>query len=212
MGDVTKACNGCRLVLSREAFAKDRRNRDGLQGRCKECNALYREQNRERMNEYFREHYAANRERRAELGKLWYEANKEQHAAAGARYREEHREEIAEQQKAYRERNAERISEYRKSARLKRRVVQARRRARTVAQMGVLDELDVWAMLRDQGGLCAYCERPLNGEYQIDHIVPLKDGGPHDAMNVALACVACNASKGALPVERFMERLMGRTA
>lgn len=46
---------------------------------------------------------------------------------------------------------------------------------------------------------CEYCGarigEPTNAH--IDHIVPLNDGGPHIASNLAVACFVCNSAKGA---------------
>lgn len=57
---------------------------------------------------------------------------------------------------------------------------------------------------REGGGLvivCHYCWSPIDptdsSTCHVDHVVPRKQGGPDDEENLALACVACNLSKGA---------------
>ena len=47
---------------------------------------------------------------------------------------------------------------------------------------------------------CEYCHSParLSGlNFQIDHIIAEKHGGPTDAENLALSCIYCNSYKGA---------------
>ena len=47
---------------------------------------------------------------------------------------------------------------------------------------------------------CEYCHTParLSGlNFQIDHIIAEKHGGPTDAENLALSCIYCNSYKGA---------------
>jgi hypothetical protein len=53
---------------------------------------------------------------------------------------------------------------------------------------------------------CAYCGEtgvPLN----LDHIVPRARGGSNRVSNLACACIPCNESKGARPVEEFLAGL-----
>lgn len=50
----------------------------------------------------------------------------------------------------------------------------------------------VWQ--RDEGR-CAYCGAD-NGEFHVDHIVPVAKGGSNDPENLTIACAPCNMSKG----------------
>ena len=59
-------------------------------------------------------------------------------------------------------------------------------------------------MHSDQDGLCDYCERQLNGSYDVDHIVPLSRGGRNDWTNLAVVCEWCNNSKNAKTAEEFI--------
>lgn len=52
---------------------------------------------------------------------------------------------------------------------------------------------------------CCYCDEkdvPLN----IEHIVPKADGGTNRISNLAIACVPCNARKGAQSIEQFLAK------
>lgn len=69
---------------------------------------------------------------------------------------------------------------------------------------------DVWEMYDSQQGLCAYCESPLFGCYHVDHMVPLSRGGHDGWENLAIACIRCNTSKGALTAEEFVCRLRNK--
>lgn len=62
----------------------------------------------------------------------------------------------------------------------------------------------IWQMYEDQGGMCAYCETPLFGNFHVDHIVPLVRGGSNAWSNLAIACPSCNCSKGDKSVEEFI--------
>lgn len=53
-------------------------------------------------------------------------------------------------------------------------------------------------LLEAQGGRCAYCERPLEPrEATADHVIPRKDGGSDDILNLVAACARCNSQKWA---------------
>lgn len=48
---------------------------------------------------------------------------------------------------------------------------------------------------------CAYCgRRPPTVTLEVDHIIPLAEGGTHDPENLATSCWDCNRGKGAVPL------------
>lgn len=51
------------------------------------------------------------------------------------------------------------------------------------------------------GNCCAYCG--ISGDMQIEHVVPISQGGAHDAMNIVPACQSCNYSKRADDMEAW---------
>lgn len=60
--------------------------------------------------------------------------------------------------------------------------------------MRAWEEADTWS--------CAYCDVPFGPRAvcEVDHVVPLARGGPHDLHNLAPACSRCNLTKSdALP-------------
>lgn len=99
-----KKCGGpCKLLKSLSCFTKDKRQKDGLDRRCKDCKAA---------------NYARiDKEHRKAWRKQYYEKNKESELHKCAEYRNLHREErsryIAEYYKKFPERGAAKTAKYR---------------------------------------------------------------------------------------------------
>jgi len=72
-----KHCSKCGETKPLEAFSKDGKAKDGLQGACKTCNAAYHAANKERIAERNAKYYAANKERIAPREAAWRAANRE---------------------------------------------------------------------------------------------------------------------------------------
>ena len=65
------------------------------------------------------------------------------------------------------------------------------------------------AVWQASGGICHYCEIPLNPHnWHADHKQPVAMGGPTTLTNGAAACPPCNMEKGAMPYQEFC-RLKG---
>lgn len=62
------------------------------------------------------------------------------------------------------------------------------------------------AVYERDGHKCSYCGIE-EGPFQIDHIFPWSRGGRHELENLCVACVSCNALKGALTGDEFMGAL-----
>ena len=53
-------------------------------------------------------------------------------------------------------------------------------------------------------GYCAYCGRPLEyKDMQVDHVIPLYNGGRDELDNMLPACRSCNHYKATLSLESF---------
>lgn len=64
--------------------------------------------------------------------------------------------------------------------------------------------LGKWHMLkRAWGERCAYCNKQSN-RLQLDHIIPVAEGGATDLVNVVPACAACNSKKHAQAVASWL--------
>lgn len=73
-----KTCGKCGQSKTLGSFSRASKNKDGLQYACKACNKLYREENRDRSNEYLRDYYVrTGRNRRIarqyKVDQDWYE-------------------------------------------------------------------------------------------------------------------------------------------
>lgn len=202
--DSTKRCTKCDAVRPLTEFHRKPTYTGGYHTWCKFCvsayNKAYKAKNRERLMAADRARYWANKEEYSEKAKRRYRENPESAKRRAKERRATYPERLADEQRRYRERNQD-----------KRRLARARRRAakkngdapgRPRREHRVL-----WQMYDSQGGLCAYCEEPLFGNFHLEHMIPLSRGGAHDWMNLALACPTCNMRKGERTVEEFMERL-----
>lgn len=59
------------------------------------------------------------------------------------------------------------------------------------------------AVLRRDGCVCAYCGAAAT---EVDHIVPLIQGGSNDPGNLAAACRPCNGGKSGRTPEQWRDR------
>lgn len=102
--------------------------------------------------------------------------------AARAKYRASEKGQAAEQR-------------YRKSAKGKATVLRGVRNHHARKYLGGAPsfsiEEEVWRVYPDR--LCSYCGESAT---ELDHVVPLADGGQHVFGNLVPACRSCNASKG----------------
>jgi 5-methylcytosine-specific restriction endonuclease McrA len=149
----------------------------------------YREENRDKLNAYFKErwHSLPAEERKAKK-RAWYEANRE-HAV---RY------------------TAQWVCDNPEQAKATKAVVAHRRRERKVASGGSFTQDDLRALLKAQSYRCAYCRADLRkAKRHLDHIQPLALGGANDRTNLQWLCAPCNLSKGARDPIVFAQQ-MGR--
>ena len=119
----TKKCSKCGVEkpATPEFYHRDKNRKDGLHYDCKECNKLYRENNKEKYKEYYennkekkKEYYENNKEKILEQKKLYRENNKEKIKEKDKLRYENNKEKILEQRKLHYENNKEKISEQKK--------------------------------------------------------------------------------------------------
>jgi hypothetical protein len=46
-----------------------------------------------------------------------------------------------------------------------------------------------------QGCKCAYCSDPIQNDFSLEHVIPVKFGGRNLKVNIVLICLKCNSSK-----------------
>jgi 5-methylcytosine-specific restriction endonuclease McrA len=54
---------------------------------------------------------------------------------------------------------------------------------------------DISKLFDGWDGLCGLCKRPVEGDYHIDHIIPLSRGGLHNQNNLQITHPRCNCRK-----------------
>ena len=112
-----KVCSKCKKEKELSLFSKQKKGKNGLHSYCKSCEKEYRENNKEKLNEYFKEYYENNKEKLNEYFKEYYENNKEKHKEYCKEYRENNKEKHKEYRKEYYENNKEKIKEKHKEYR-----------------------------------------------------------------------------------------------
>ena len=213
----TKTCSKCGLPQprTREFFSPRPANSDGLEGRCKACEAKrraverveyperhkasqkrYRDSRRDWWIERARQWREAHREHIALYRRTYYDANPEARRATSRRCYHANPSHYASANRMWRLNNRERDKER-----------QHRRRARLAGAGGSYTKDDVKLQLKAQGNNCWWCGKPFKQKYQVDHRIPISRGGSNDASNIVLAHAFCNQSKKDKTPAEFMGRL-----
>jgi 5-methylcytosine-specific restriction endonuclease McrA len=78
------------------------------------------------------------------------------------------------------------------SRRIKR-SVQATYRARKLNQF--IEDVDSQIVYDMHGGMCGICKDFIEGDFHVDHVIPLSKGGMHGYINVQPAHPKCNLRK-----------------
>lgn len=77
-----------------------------------------------------------------------------------------------------------------------RRVVKRARRAREAGASGSFTWTQVMGLFLLFDRRCAYCEQPIVGQPDPDHVIPLRRGGHNSIGNILPVCHLCNSDKG----------------
>ena len=193
--DATKRCCGCGQVLLVAHFSMSRSNRDGLQTRCKGCNAANGAAWR-----------AANVDRHRAKGAAWRAANVDRHLANGAAWRAANVDRARATRAVYRQSPAGRASMRRRGAK--------RRAAFEMTPDDCRLTAEEWATIMDRCDhrcwVCGGYEEGPDGQplpLEDGHIVPLSRGGLHTAANVRPMCAPCNRGSGGQHARPFHEWL-----
>jgi DNA repair exonuclease SbcCD ATPase subunit len=182
----TKVCTKCKEEKPLTEFNKCRRNQDGLQSHCKNCQKKYRQENREQKFEYNKQYRQENREKLSELSKQYRQENREKLSELNKQWYQENREQKLEYCRRWRQDYREKCAAYR-----------SRRRA--LERNGVPDFLKE-CPAEKQRLVQIYKLRDLlteatGVEHHVDHIWPLSKGGPHWSGNLQIITAEENLSK-----------------
>jgi 5-methylcytosine-specific restriction endonuclease McrA len=186
----------------------------------------YYQANAEANREYARNYRAANPEKIREYNRAYYAANAQRLYERSRVYGLANAERLKERQRKYNAANAEKRREYRRDyyepgrQRARRaakldlyRAISNRYRARKKAADGSYTAQQIREMRAAQAGVCAYCKRQYEPYHlQIEHIIPLSQGGSNDISNICLACVTCNCSKKGRTPQQWTDRWYEREA
>ncbi len=112
----TKKCTKCgeEKPVTPEFYNRDKRLKSGIQSKCKDCQKLFRENNKEKISVQKKLWRENNKEKIKESNKLYYENNKEKISVQKKLWRENNKEKIKETAKLWRENNKGAIKEYNK--------------------------------------------------------------------------------------------------
>ena len=130
-------------------------------------------QTKEQKAAYFKAYYAANREKELARVKAFRVANSEKYLAQKKEYNTAHpNKNLACTHKA----RAEKIG------------------AKIGDTAAILIWLNGWRT--EAPVACHYCKKVSTGtDMEIDHVIPMSKGGPHDLSNLVVCCKPCNCSK-----------------
>lgn len=86
------------------------------------------------------------------------------------------------------------------------------RRAKQARASGRLCASDLRHRILESGGSCEWCGIGLvNADFELDHIISLKQRGSNTAENLAVACPDCNRQKGRKHPARFAAEISLKT-
>ena len=155
-----------------------------------------------------RERYALNREKRLAQVNEYRKANLVRYAAL-ARLRWSTQPEQRKRQQRYREANKARVAEWEKRYKQANPHTQAaarhRRRARMLGAGPGLTSAEWAEVLAEFDYRCAYCHKSSDA-LELEHMVPLVQGGSNARRNVVPACGDCNRQKGVLNAFEFLSK------
>lgn len=192
--------------------------KNGGHVRCGNCATMYnratekeyREENREKITQYNREWRARNPSYHSEYNRNWRAAHREEYLAYSAQYRAEHSDEVRRRHVDWESRHPRHAQEWAEKNRERARETVRRRRARMrMVSAYVISDRDIRRLLQRHRYCCAYCNRPLEESYHMDHVFPVSLGGSNGIGNLVPACPDCNVSKSNwfLSEWRYRDRL-----
>ena len=182
---MVKVCTGCKQSLPHSAFGPHKHSPDGLNYKCRGCRnaAAKREYGTKperviKATAYQREYAQTHAAKVAARNAAWHAAHPESHKRSVQKWQEA---------------NAEAV-------RAAKRRAESNRRARRLAAH--VEDIDPATCFARHNGHCYLCDKPIDGEYHIDHVIPLSRGGEHSYRNCAPTHPRCNLAKQArLPSE-----------
>lgn len=170
-----KRCSHCRREKPVAEFSKRKASKDGLSYNCKICEREIATASYKRQKQKKKAHQR-------------YLDNREEHLERSAQNYQENRETRLAQSKAYREANPEVA---RKSGKKRRDLMRANR-GKPYTREEIIERDSEDGIL-----ICQICGKPIEdlSQLEIDHIIPINQGGKDCYDNVRAAHKTCNISR-----------------
>lgn len=180
----------------------------GLNSQCIACRKAY-------LRDYYKAHSEEIKSHAAE----WAKGNHDKRLAIQRRYRESNRDLLRDKSRQYMRLNWRRLAPDRETLRRRHKAWRDKnpgkyshyspgrnsiRRARLRGASGQYSAADVIQKLFDQDGKCFWCGVDLDGNFHVDHVIPLSRGGSNGPENIAMTCPSCNLSKGSKTPDEFL--------
>lgn len=155
--------------------------------RASETSKEYRKKKRFIILRKKKEYYSEHKEQHSARTKAYYLKNKAEIDIYKREWYDEHKQLISEKGKIYR-------VEHKREIRAAKSNAKHTRRARLKFAKNYFVPRELIEEMYQQP--CGYCGVYVEGQMQIDHIVPIARGGSHKIGNLLPACPTCNMSKG----------------
>jgi 5-methylcytosine-specific restriction endonuclease McrA len=183
---MTLQCRACKLTKDPEQFTVFRRSPSGRSTRCRDCDTVHRNINREHIKAVKRAYYATNTEKVLAESRESYFRNREKRIATALK---------RQRQPVVQQARRERVRADYKANTAKYLARNHQRRAKVAAaELQKVTPCMLEARASVFGHACAYCGGPHE---HWDHVIPLAKGGKHCLANLRPACARCNHSKHA---------------
>ena len=167
-------------------------------GKCRPCAVEYSKEyyknNKKKFKDASRKWRSDNKDKAKIIRDRWLSNNKDRQLMLEKKWREKNKEKISDNRKRWREKNANRS-----------RIFCINRRRKMAG--GRLSKNIVEILMKKQKGKCACCFTPLNDDFHLDHIMPIKLGGENIDSNIQLLHSACNVRKNAKHPVDYMQEL-----
>lgn len=222
-----KTCRTCKTAYPNTVeYFYFSRSKDKLESECKPCVCQrakkWRLDNPEHAAENAKQWARRNPEKRRKIQRDYVARHRQKHLAAGKEwrdrpevkaYRAQQRKQNIEWMRKYlrewRKKNPDKFKaiqeRYHETHKEKRKVCKANRRAREYSAEGSHTPEDIKRQYELQGGLCYWCNTPLDGKYHLDHLIPLAVGGTNNPDNLVCSCPKCNLRKWKKLPDEFMK-------
>ena len=187
-----KTCSTCKTPKPTTEFSKNKRQKDGLQTKCKCCAKAYARDNAEAIKAYAAKRYQENAEAIKAYAARYHQDNAEARNAYCAKYRRDNPEAI----KAYAARRRDSLTVVESVARGS--VTGARTRSSLSSEdlYGGLSFTQACAITLPFVEERLRLEQETGEKYHIDHKIPISAGGTHTADNLQVLTKLENLLKG----------------